>query len=344
MPTTTESESFEDTDLKVIENEYNKMVHIYKLLEEEGKHILQIALNDKNIKIHTILSRVKDKVSFLQKVQRKKTNDPFNDITDTVGLRVVCLFLSDIDKIANLLFHNFEIISQDNKITDPNNSNMFGYMSAHYIVKMKEQYTGPRYDTIKNIAFEIQIRTISMDAWANISHFLEYKSENDIPPELKRDFNALSGLFYVADTHFELFYKDRKNNQSNITEQIEALINKRANKIDTPLNFDSLVSYMKNKFADREHNSNSEDISILVTELIENGYTTIQMLDEAIEQGLLAFSKFEEDTFEKGFFSDVALIRVAINMVNLSDNKNQSLGNYDSRMLNYIVYIKKGDL
>jgi len=49
-----------------------------------------------------------------------------------------------------------------------------------------------------------------MHAWSIISHYLDYKTPNAVPSELKRDFNALSGLFYVADQHFEMFFKSSK--------------------------------------------------------------------------------------------------------------------------------------
>ncbi|MBI4489516.1 MAG: hypothetical protein HY694_10565 [Deltaproteobacteria bacterium] len=58
------------------------------------------------------------------------------------------------------------------------------------------------------VPFEIQIRTIAQDAWASISHYLDYKKESDIPAQLRRDFYALSGLFYVADRHFAMLKKE----------------------------------------------------------------------------------------------------------------------------------------
>ncbi len=60
---------------------------------------------------------------------------------------------------------------------------------------MKRDYKGPRYDTIVGMPFEIQVRTILMDAWANVSHYLAYKSDIDVPINLQRDFYALGGLF-----------------------------------------------------------------------------------------------------------------------------------------------------
>ena len=76
-------------------------------------------------------------------------------------------------------------------------------MALQYKAKLSEKYKVENYDQIRNIPFEVQIRTVAQDAWASISHYLDYKKESDIPRHLKRDFSALSELFYVADTHFE---------------------------------------------------------------------------------------------------------------------------------------------
>jgi len=75
-------------------------------------------------------------------------------------------------------------------------------MSLYLKAKLKTTDITLLGEEIKKIPFEIQVRTIAQDAWAAISHYLDYKKKSVIPDQLKRDFHALSGLFYVADTHF----------------------------------------------------------------------------------------------------------------------------------------------
>ncbi|WP_274307948.1 GTP pyrophosphokinase [Solibacillus daqui] len=308
------SSTASNLDIIKIETEFSQRLPIYQRLENEGVYVLEQALDISDLKVHHIISRIKEKKSFLDKIDRKKTTNPFEDITDIVGIRLVCLFLSDINKIEEIISTNFDVITKDNKVNDTNNSNTFGYMSAHYIVKIKSEYTGLRYDSIKDTPFEVQVRTISMDAWANISHFLEYKSDNDIPPELKRDFNALSGLFYVADTHFEMFYRERQVNTQQINEDIEGIISKSNQYDDRKINLDSLSIYLKSKFPTRTH-GNSNDISILVDELVTNGYNTIQVLDKNIDRGLEAFNKFESDRYSKTPFMDVGVVRILLSLI-----------------------------
>jgi putative GTP pyrophosphokinase len=128
---------------------------------------------------------------------------------------VVGLYLSDLDRIARVIRNTFQVVSEDNKIEGADVSS-FGYMSVHFVITMKQEYTGPRYDRIAGMPFEIQVRTIAMDAWANVSHHLDYKNDKDVPAELRKDFYALSGLFYVADRHFEMFYSQSKQSREHM--------------------------------------------------------------------------------------------------------------------------------
>jgi putative GTP pyrophosphokinase len=157
----------------------------------------------------------------------------------------VCLFISDISRTNDIVKKHFYIISEDNKIDQTESS--FGYLSVHFIVKLKDNCSGPRYDPIIGLTFEIQVKTLAMDAWANISHYLDYKSELDIPKELKRDFYALSGLFYVADKHFEMFFKSRERNTRRL-EELEITP-------DQEINLDSLTVYLNKRLPDRDRSS-----------------------------------------------------------------------------------------
>lgn len=301
-------------DIETLTYEFQRRVPLYEQLETEGLFILKQALSHSSIKLHSVTSRVKKLESFLDKAQRKELKVPIDEIQDVVGLRVVCLFLSDIAPIGELIKNSFLILGEDDKVEGTEVSS-FGYMSVHFIAMMKEEYVGPRYNYIAKIPFEIQVRTIAMDAWANVSHYLEYKSEEDVPTDLKRDFYALSGLFYVADKHFEMFYGSRKHSQEKMAEFFEAATPEA--KAQQEINLDSLSAYLNTKFPDKKH-ADSARVSRLVSELTSAGYKTIGEIDQIIETGSEAFQLYEEENppIPDGRFTDVGIVRVSASIVN----------------------------
>ena len=249
-------------------------------LEQEAVFVLQRALKSKGIKIHSLIHRIKEFSSCLEKSRRIKFIKPVQDMQDMVGLRVVCLFLSDIQTVIEAIHESFEFLREADSIHNSNVST-FGYMSHHLVVQMKTVYKGPRYDTIAKKPFEIQVRTILMDAWANVSHHLNYKTDTDVPKNLLRDFHALSGLFYVADTHFEMFFRSSEKSQQQMSELFKTT---DPEKIEEEINLDSLSAYFKRKFPERLPPESPELVSRLVSELKSVGYRTIAQIDGVYER------------------------------------------------------------
>jgi putative GTP pyrophosphokinase len=193
-------------DIEEILEEYNLRKENTKPLIEEVKYKISQATGKEHIKIHHIFDRIKGFDSFLNKIKRKELSDPFNEVHDLIGFRIICLFLDDTHKIGDLLIREFDIFDKNNKIEDVS-YDVFGYMSSHYKARLRGSDT---ITTIaRNYSFEIQVRTIAQDAWASISHYLFYKQESQLPVNLRRDFHALSGLFYIADTHFSLLQNEQ---------------------------------------------------------------------------------------------------------------------------------------
>lgn len=297
-----------------LRSEYEKMLPNFKRLEEEALFILGPALNETDIKIHSITSRVKTVDSFIDKAQRMEYSQPFSQIHDAVGIRVVCLFLSDIPRIGEIVRKCFLVLSEDNKIEDYDIS-AFGYLSVHFVVKMKKEYSGPRYDQIADTPFEIQVRTIAMHSWATISHYLDYKSEMDVPKPLRRDFYALSGLFYVADTHFEMFFKLSQKSREKLTKAFEGV----SPKLDQEIDLDSMMAYLRRKFQDRLHYA-PKYVSELIGEMAELGYTNISDIDRAIQTAWDAFLLWEKedppgDPKKSGKYSDVGVVRTVLKLL-----------------------------
>jgi ppGpp synthetase/RelA/SpoT-type nucleotidyltranferase len=177
-------------DTNSIINQYDKNLENYKQLADNVYYLLQKEINTHKIKIHSLTYRIKEVDSLLDKVRRKNIANPFEQIDDLVGFRVVCLFLPDLDEIGNIIRNGFDIFSEDHKVRDTEIS-IFGYMSLHLKGRLRPSSLSIPNQELDKIPFEI------------------YKKDRVIPEEMRRDFHALSGLFYVADTHFSLLRQEQ---------------------------------------------------------------------------------------------------------------------------------------
>jgi ppGpp synthetase/RelA/SpoT-type nucleotidyltranferase len=263
--------------------EYNANQGAHQRMLEEGEFTITEMLKNAGIPFHVIEKRRKTLDSIKKKAARNELSAPLQEVTDVLGFRIICLFLPDIDRIVAQLRKSFLIISVDDKRSSKE-ADVFGYLSFHVLARLPRSCKGPRYDGLKDLIFEIQVRTVSMHAWSIISHHLDYKTPNAVPSELKRDFNALSALFYVADQHFEMFFRSSKVSRRKAVAEVGAILHAKPAEI----NLDTLTAYLTRRYPDRGH-GDATGTSLLVEELKKGGITTIDVLERELERGKRAF-------------------------------------------------------
>lgn len=178
---------------------YTERQSQFELLKNEAHKIISDQLKLRGVKLHHLGGRVKELDSLIRKSRRTKMVNPFTEMTDIVGLRVVYLFQGDLEIIKGVIRNSFRVVKEDDKSSDIE-IDVFKYAVPHFDVKLPDKFSK---QDIGNMAFEIQVPTICQDAWAAVSHCF-YKGEGKVPSKLEKDFYALNGLFYVADTHFEI--------------------------------------------------------------------------------------------------------------------------------------------
>ncbi|MCZ8250915.1 MAG: (p)ppGpp synthetase [Hylemonella sp.] len=155
--------------------------------------------------------RIKDKEECIRKFSRKYRSDleesktayaiaPY--ITDLIGLRIVCLYEDEIEKIAEVIRSHFEVIEVTDKVLAVESTeDSFGYKGLHMDLKLNAtRALLPEYVSYAPLRFELQVRTIIQDSWSVLDHKIKYKKS--IPNQLKRRINVLSALFELADREF----------------------------------------------------------------------------------------------------------------------------------------------
>jgi putative GTP pyrophosphokinase len=294
-----------ELDRDAISAAYRSRHNVYKTLEEEVVFILKDRIDAENIKIHGIESRVKELDSLLVKCTRKNCNTPFDEFGDITGARVICLFRSDLERLKSLVGNNFDVISVDDKINEGDDP--LGYLSIHMICRMKTGYSGPRYDKILAKHFEIQLRTLCMHCWAAVSHYVDYKGDWDVPANLKMALNALSGLFYVADSEFEQF------NFARIKSKISAE-QPSAERPSSEINLDTVGALLDSLFPSRK-DATPQAVSELVKNIKEARYESLDELREDILKGQEFVNEYESEREGGISFNKVGAARVGLRAV-----------------------------
>jgi putative GTP pyrophosphokinase len=271
---------------------YDRLLPRLERLKEEVVFTLTDAFRGAGIRTHAIPARVKDFDSLMEKAATKGWSDPFDSASDIVGARVVVLFASDIEPARKLIKTLFKVVKEDRKGTE--NVAQFGYSGLHFDNFLLESVTGPRYRDLHELKFEVQLRTIVEDAWAAVSHVLGYKGASSIPEHLQRDFYALSGLFYVADQHFEMFYKQAARAGKRAADEVADASSKSRRRVrPVPLNADTLVAFLAQRYPGRSQASLARAAE-LVPELEEHGdISSLPALVTLLDKTDTAFRAYE---------------------------------------------------
>jgi len=203
---------------------YRRNYSFYQEFTGRMESLMAILLQQHNIRVHSVVSRVKEESSLQNKLAKSnKKYHHLQEITDLCGLRIITYFEDEVDQVANFIRKEFAI-DMDNSIDKRKvlGPDQFGYLSLHLIVALTDnQVQLKEYQKFKGCKVEIQIRSILQHAWAEIEHDLEYKSKAVVSYETRRNFSRLAGLLEFADLEFEKI-RDQVTLSSNIPMVLQA--------------------------------------------------------------------------------------------------------------------------
>src|SRR5579871_4687623 len=109
-------------DVATLKVQYDQRFSLLNRLQDEALFVVENALRESSIRYHSISSRVKAFDSLISKAERLGMQRPLEQMQDVVGLRVVCLFLSEIERIGTVLRDRFEVVKEDNKRSEEHTS------------------------------------------------------------------------------------------------------------------------------------------------------------------------------------------------------------------------------
>ncbi|MEE9361165.1 MAG: hypothetical protein V3U92_01040 [Cellulophaga sp.] len=233
-----------------ISREFQSKRDDYNRLGQNFVDALKMFLNDKEIPYLEIYHRVKKFDSFFEKIDRKGYSDPFTEIEDFCGIRIICYYASDLEKINDIINDEFMVLEQQDK-SKLLGLKEFAYRSNHYITSVKGSWlAAPNYRKLEGLKSEIQVRTILMHAWAEIEHKLNYKNDAQVPDKFQRKLFRLSAKFEEADEQFEELKIGIEEYNNSLSKKIKE---KNEFSIIDDFNIDSFKTYLSLKIEELNH-------------------------------------------------------------------------------------------
>jgi len=171
-------------------------------LERQVRATLEAAGLKPGIKgrVKSFDSLYKKRLRLLRKA--RETGAPQGLPADVIGLRVVFPFLGDLDAAEIALRRALTLVEVERKGAE-RSFKEFGYESIHLLAKVPDRLLAEFPDLDLEI-FEIQLRTILQEAWAEVEHELVYKAElSPLDEPLRRKLAALNANLSLSDIIFQ---------------------------------------------------------------------------------------------------------------------------------------------
>ena len=205
----------------ILEN-VNSLLRMEQLYEAGIKEIrtkLEILDSEFKVKydhnpIHHIESRLKKPESIIKKAIDKDVTltekEIMRHIHDIAGIRVICNYIDDVYVVAQLLINqdDIKLIKIKDYIQNPKDN---GYRSLHLVLEVPIFLA----EGVQPIHVEVQLRTIAMDFWASLEHKLKYKTDNNVPEDIKKELIQCSMSISELDYKMQSIH-NRLNNDSEI--------------------------------------------------------------------------------------------------------------------------------
>jgi putative GTP pyrophosphokinase len=187
--------------------EFEEMMMMYGCAIKEVQTKLQV-LNDelslarKRNPIEFIKTRIKKPDSIAVKLKKKGlpiTSEAVkSNLNDVAGVRVICAFLDDIYRVADMLTaqDDVKLIKTKDYIKNPKEN---GYRSLHLIIEVPVYFS----DHKQQLRVEVQIRTIAMDFWASLEHQVKYKKNVQDAKKIGDELRVCADVINRTDYHMQ---------------------------------------------------------------------------------------------------------------------------------------------
>lgn len=251
----------------------------YSALCREIAYILSKWVEEEGVEVATITWRSKSLTSFLHKTQRKVYLNPLADLMDRAGVRVVCHYGSDCERVEGIISSYFDVLETVDK-KEALGTDRFGYGAKHFLVRLNDRSVGARYDDLRGLVCEIQVRSVIQDAWAVLHHHLFYKDEDRTPTQLLRSANSLAAILETVDDGFESLRRQRD-------EYVRQIRESRADRerfLLYELTVESFTEYLQWRFPGRPLERSEGQLRRILADLDKQRFRLLSDLDRVVDR------------------------------------------------------------
>lgn len=270
----------------------------HERLSTAVESLLENMLKKKGIEYLGVTCRTKTLDGAIEKIGRKSYENPAEQLTDLSGIRVITYLEEQVDKISLVIKQLFEIDAKNSRDrAEILGDDRVGYRSTHYVCRLgKPRDDLPEYESLGNLKFEIQVRTVLQHAWAELAHDRSFKFGATLPPKIQRKLNLYSGMLEIVDGAFDEVSKE-------IDAYSRSLKNKSLEQIaDIGIDSISIAKYFSDVAKRGVETRSSGGETEPIIELNRLGIKTIGQLEKLTTgQFLTAHKKISTVTTTAGF-------------------------------------------
>ncbi|GGF59931.1 hypothetical protein GCM10011332_11980 [Terasakiella brassicae] len=202
------------------------------------------------------MPRVKETSSLIEKAfhRGKDYENPYDDITDKVGVRFVVLLSTDIQKI-NRVVEDSEYWQwsrdRDFEKEREDKPELFDYQSVHYIVTSTPEAALANGTFSAHLPCEVQIRTLMQHAYSELTHDAIYKPKTAATPIAKRYCARAMALIETADECFLGVMKQLEVVNKPIVDAMKMLEQKYKDIVGSEPDCSKFNSFILDEFVDK---------------------------------------------------------------------------------------------
>lgn len=160
------------------------------------------------------IDRFVSKAMTLKEDGKKKYSEPFQQIQDQLGARIVTFYLQDVARVSEIIERYYRPV--ESKQIVPEKLWEFGYFGKHYVLLVPTDVVDSSLDkALVPTFFELQIKTLFQHAWSEAEHDVGYKPElGELTEDEVRQLAFTSAQGWGADRIFNDLFSSRSDSKT----------------------------------------------------------------------------------------------------------------------------------